>query len=359
MIDYSKVLTMPAYEVRQEEKESFFLKYLSELTSIHRTRCEKYNRFLELVDKKKNYFHIEDIPFLPVRVFKDLNLKSVSEKEVFKIMTSSGTTGQKTSKIVLDKKTAANQQKTLAEIMSSYLGSKRVPMLIIDSESVIKDRKMFSARGAGILGFSIFGSQRLFALDENMNLQVDKIRDFLENHKGERILIFGFTYMIWEFFYKVLAENHESIDIENGILFHGGGWKKLQAESVGAEEFKKCIEAVSGIKDIHDYYGMVEQTGCIYVECEEGYLHTSSYSDIITRRGEDFSPCNIGEEGIIQVLSLLPESYPGHSILTEDRGTIVGVDDCKCGKCGKYFIINGRLKNAEVRGCSDTFERKV
>jgi len=52
---------------------------------------------------------------------------------------------------------------------------------------------------------------------------------------------------------------------------------------------------------------------------------------------------------------LLPISYPGHSILTEDIGTIIGVDNCLCGRMGKYFKINGRLKNAELRGCSDTY----
>ena len=62
-----------------------------------------------------------------------------------------------------------------------------------------------------------------------------------------------------------------------------------------------------------------------------------------------------GEDGIIQLLSLLPISYPGQSILTEDLGTILGEDDCICERKGKYFKINGRLKNAEVRGCSDTY----
>jgi len=42
-------------------------------------------------------------------------------------------------------------------------------------------------------------------------------------------------------------------------------------------------------------------------------------------------------------------------ILSEDEGIILGEDDCKCGRCGKYFKVIGRLKQAEQRGCSDTF----
>jgi len=58
------------------------------------------------------------------------------------------------------------------------------------------------------------------------------------------------------------------------------------------------------------------------------------------------------------VVSVLPFSYPGHSLLTEDEGTLLGEDDCTCGRLGKYFRIVGRLKNAEIRGCSDTYAEK-
>ena len=103
---------------------------------------------------------------------------------------------------------------------------------------------------------------------------------------------------------------------------------------------------------------MVEQTGCIYVECEYGHLHASVFSDVVMRRPQDFSVCDIGEAGIVQVLSTLPYSYPGHSLLTEDEGIILGEDDCPCGRKGKYFKILGRLKDAEIRGCSDTYAAK-
>ena len=43
-----------------------------------------------------------------------------------------------------------------------------------------------------------------------------------------------------------------------------------------------------------------------------------------------------------------------YDLLTEDLGMILGEDDCKCGKKGKYFIISGRMKESEIRGCGDT-----
>jgi hypothetical protein len=91
------------------------------------------------------------------------------------------------------------------------------------------------------------------------------------------------------------------------------------------------------------------------MECEYGHLHASVFSDVIVRRAKDFSAAGIGERGIIEVVSILPESYPGHALLTEDEGVLLGEDDCPCGRLGKFFRISGRLENAEIRGCSDTY----
>jgi hypothetical protein len=57
-------------------------------------------------------------------------------------------------------------------------------------------------------------------------------------------------------------------------------------------------------------------------------------------------------------MSVLPDSYPGHSILTEDIGVIHGEDDPGSGMKGIYFEILGRVPQAELRGCSDTVVAK-
>jgi hypothetical protein len=99
---------------------------------------------------------------------------------------------------------------------------------------------------------------------------------------------------------------------------------------------------------------MAEQVGSVFIECEQGHLHAPNMADLIVRNPSDLSICEHGETGLIQVISALPTSYPGHSILTEDIGRIHGEDDCLCGRKGKYFEVLGRLPKAEVRGCSDT-----
>ena len=290
-----------------------------------------------------------------MRLFKELDLLSISRSEIAKTMTSSGTSGQNVSKIFLDRETSANQTKVLTKIVSSFFGENRMPMLILDSQSVVKDRTKFSARGAGILGFSIFGNDKAYAYDDNMELDHSVIEGFLKKHQGKIIFLFGFTFMIWQHFYKELLKQGLKYDLSSGILLHGGGWKKLENEAVSPSDFRKRLHEVCGITRVHNYYGMVEQTGSIYMECEQGHLHASVYSDVMIRHPLDFSQVTFGGKGIVELVSLLPRSYPGHALLTEDEGVVLGEDDCPCGRLGKYFKIFGRLKNAEIRGCSDTY----
>ncbi len=356
-MDYEGILNGKPFSTAKDEKKLMYGEWLTELTDYHRKHCHSYGQLLKhLMIPEHSQMGEEEIPMLPVGLFKDMDLISIPGNKVFKTMTSSGTKGQTVSRIYLDRDTANYQQRALANIGGDFWGEERLPLLVLDSPDVLKNRNLFSARGAGILGFSIFSSRICYGLDQDMNLDTERIQQFLDRYTGKRILIFGFTYIIWKYFYQALAKSGQKLDLSEGILIHGGGFKKLEDQLVSAHEFKERIREVSKIKEIHNYYGMAEQTGSIYMECPKGHLHASLYSDIITRRGKDFSVCSHGEKGIIQVLSPLALSYPGHSILTEDEGIILGEDDCPCGRLGKYFKVLGRIHQAEIRGCSDTYD---
>lgn len=347
------------YELGIKDKEELIKSELLDLTDFHYKNCELYKNILDGFGyKKEDIKNICDFPFLPVRLFKELNLKSISDEAVFKIMTSSGTTGQAVSKIYVDKETAILQQKVMIRILGDYLGKNRLPVLIVDSPAVVKNRNMFSARGAAIIGLNIVAKKMVFALNDDMSPNWDVINEFFEVYGQDKFLIFGFTFIIWQHLYQELLKQKKSFNLSKAFLMTGGGWKKLISEKISRIEFKKRMNDILGLNYFLDHYGMVEQTGCIYAECECGNLHASIYSDIIPRRFKDFSPCEIGEVGILQTISVLTHSYPGHSLLTEDIGRIIGIDDCPCGRKGKYIEIMGRIKQAEIRGCSDTYAAK-
>ena len=352
------------YDLEKGAKDALLTKELLELTKFHRDNCPEYRRFLDAMGfDEKNVKSVSDIPFFPVRLFKNVDLLSIPRDEVFKTMTSSGTTGQCVSKIFVDKDTAMIQQKVMIKILGDYWGKKRLPLLVIDSKETVRNRQMFTARGAAIMGLQVVAKDIVYALNDDMSLNVDAVKAFLDKYSGQRFVLFGFTFIVWQHLYKIFEKEGpfdiKKYDLSDAFLMTGGGWKKLISESISQDEFKSRMRDVFGIGHFFDHYGMVEQTGCIYAECECGHLHASNYSDIIIRDPEDFSVKPIGEKGIIQAVSVLPHSYPGHSLLTEDEGMVLGEDDCPCGRKGKYIKIIGRLKSAEIRGCSDTYADKM
>lgn len=356
MIDLTPWHSLAPYSLGHAAKQEMLTSGLLDLTVHHATHCQPYRQMLDAQGFRPAMVKSPaDIPFLPVRLFKQLDLLSVSREEVVKTMTSSGTSGQTPSRIYLDRSTSADQTMALTRIVTAVTGAQRMPMIVVDSPAVIKDRALFSARGAGILGFSIFGRDRIFALDDGMQLDIEAVSRFLDKHAGSPVFVFGFTFMVWQHLYKSLLTSAHKLDLSQAILVHGGGWKTLISESVSSSVFRDRLRDVCGVHRVHDYYGMVEQTGSIYMECEKGHLHASTYSDIVVRRAQDFAPVKVGEPGLIEVVSVLPGSYPGHALLTEDEGVILGEDDCACGRLGKYFQVLGRIKSAELRGCSDIY----
>ena len=344
------------FGIKKDKKLDFLLEQLSKLTEHHISKCPEYQLLVtKLSEKKPKYSLVEEVPFLPVRLFKYFDLLSVPKNKVVKTMTSSGTSGLNKSHIFLDKYTAGLQVKILSKIVSDFIGNKRMPMLVIDTRSTISDRKKFSARTAGILGFSMFGRDIEFALNDDMSIDINRVNQFIKKHASSKILVFGFTFIIWKHFILELESIGQQLPLHKAILIHGGGWKSLEKESISNEKFKIRLNSMTNISNIHNYYGMVEQTGSIFMECEYGYFHTSSFSEVIIRDKIDFSPIGKNTIGLIQILSVIPYSYPGHSLLSEDIGEFVGIDDCNCGRYGKYFKVHGRIKRAEVRGCSDTY----
>ena len=348
------------YSLGKPEKDPALSGSLIELTKYHMGRCPSYKKILDSLgsdpDKITDY---RDIPPLPAGLFKRLDLVSVVPENTpgpgVKTLTSSGTSGQNASRIYLDGETRSAQQRALAEIVSDYIGESRLPMLIIDCPGTVKSGSQFSARAAGILGFSLFARKRVFALNDDLSLNTAAMDEFMAQYGNEPFLIFGFTFLIWQNFYLRLKDLPLRPDMKNAVMIHGGGWKKLQNLNISKEEFKNALREAFNISRIHDYYGMAEQAGSIFMECECGRLHCSDYSDVLIRRAKDFSICKVGEKGIVQVFSVLPKSYPGHNILTEDEGVLLGIDDCPCGRPGATFGVTGRLEKAVLRGCSDVY----
>lgn len=234
-----KFFNRPVYSDDQRSTRAQMLPILIDLVKFHYQNCAEYQNILDALRFDFSTVEsIEDLPFLPARLFKNLDLVSVPFEEITKVMKSSGTSSGTPSKIYINRNTAMLQRRVLAKITSEFIGIKRRPMVIIDRKSSVSNRTTFSASVAGILGFVSFSNSQFYALNDDMSVDVSGLNEFLSLHKTETVFFFGFTSLIWQYFLLPLAGAEFSTVLPDAVLIHGGGWKKLQSGNISRGEFR-------------------------------------------------------------------------------------------------------------------------
>ena len=323
-----------------------FKNVLKKITKHHQNNSKKYKKYLNFLKRKNRDLNVIDL-FLTTDAFKNDMISSISEKNILKKVQSSGTSSQLKSKIILDKQNSFNQRIVLGKIISTILGNSRLPMIILESKKLFfRKDKDINAKIAAINGFSNFGKDHFFLLNNDKEIDIKGLKKFVSKYKYKKIFIFGFTFDVYNFLVKTLEK--KLIKDYLKILFC---YMVVDGKNLRIKKFQilylKIFEKLK-IKKIYNYYGMIEQAGSIFLECSKcNNLRNSIFSDIFVRN-KNLKLEEKNKKGIIQILSLLPLSYPGHNLLTSDEGMII---DCSCN--AKCFKILGRVKDSEIRGCSN------
>src|SRR3989338_6383771 len=112
-----------------------FVRAMNEAFRYHRSASPQFRAFLgsQSYDPEREYT-VEDMPFLPVSIFKEMELTSGDLTQIKKKVFSSATTGKKPSVICLDQITIDRQRKALTQIMADDIGPERRPFIILDAE---------------------------------------------------------------------------------------------------------------------------------------------------------------------------------------------------------------------------------
>src|SRR5580693_10003671 len=118
----------------QQRRETLLALFKQELAYA----CERNPRFRNYVEQWPVDFRvadkISDLPYLPVGVFKTSPpLALVGADDVKRTLSSSATTGQVPSRVVLDAATARRMAKGVVTISRDFIGPARRPYLVIDT----------------------------------------------------------------------------------------------------------------------------------------------------------------------------------------------------------------------------------
>jgi hypothetical protein len=365
--DIASLFEAQPYGLPRGERESRLLCELTAEHGRHYESCALYRRICDTWNWQpdRDYRDLADLPFLYAQAFKEAGteLVSVPAGKGQQRLNSSATSGRP-STIVLDRDTARRQARAVSQVLASFIGPQRRPMLVCDPQPTSTTPGEVSARAAAMLGFMTFASSRDYALEAGMKADPAAIDTFASTamRGGAPVTLIGFTFVLYVSLLGPLAAAGKRWVLPPGsTILHIGGWKRLEDQKVDRAVLAAAAEAVFGIPPdgIIDTYGFTEQMGTVHAECTAGHKHAPAFSDLVVRDPVTLKPLPDGSLGLGQFLSLVPASYPGFSVLTDDLVRVTGRDRCRCGRRGTTFVVEGRHKAAEVRGCGDVLAEKI
>ena len=258
------------------------------------------------------------------------------------------------------RQTARRMTKGVVAILQDFIGSSRRPYLVVEVPGATAANGELGARGAAIQGLQPFASEVHYCLRANGGgepvLEREWLVQFARAHAHASVLVYGFTYMLWNHLVKPLMAESVCLGLPNVHILHSGGWKRLQHQSVDKQVFNAGpgagVRLLGRAGDRLLRHGRERRRDLSRLRrgqqtCARIWRsHRPQSADARTGRRR-------ARRGLLQVCSVLPTSFPGHLLLTEDLAEVIALDGCPCGRRGIAFRFAGRAPKAEVRGCGN------
>ena len=289
-----------------------------------------YRSFCDLLYKHPSEVKkIENIPFLPIQFFKTHEVLSSTE-EIQAAFTSSGTSGQQTSKHLVTNLSIYEESFTRAfesfygktedyvvlALLPSYL-EREGSSLIYMVDSMIKSSKSSES------GFYLNNLEELRNTLQSLELQKRKT------------LLIGVSFALLDF-----VERY-NIQLSNTVVMETGGMKGRRKEIIRSELHNK-LKAGFGVDKIHSEYGMTELLSQAYSK-GNGVFETPPWMKVLTRDTKDAltiqKPGKTGGINIIDLANINSCSF----IATQDLGKVI--------HDGSFEIL-GRFDQSDIRGCN-------
>ena len=287
--------------------------------------CAVYAQYLRLIGvEPASVTRIEDIPMLPIELFKSHNVYSAKEEPQI-VFTSSATTGMTPSRHPVADVTI--YERDFIESFRLFYGEPEhwsiyglLPNYLQRSGSslVYMVDRLIARCGSGG-----------FYLDEYEKLIADMAAD------AKPKILLGVSYALWD-----LAEQYAP-KLENTIVMETGGMKG-QREELPKSEFHKILTEAFGVEKIHSEYGMAELTSQAY-SSGDGVFRAPAWMRVVVRDvNNPLKMLPAGSRGAVSIIDLANISSCAF-IATQDVGRTFA---------DGTFMIEGRLSGADIRGCN-------
>lgn len=296
-----------------------------ELFRFQAKRCEPYRRYIELLGiDPAEVSKVEDIPFLPIELFKscDVYCGDAAPEIIF---TSSNTGSTVASRHLMASLETYREAFTRAfEQFYGRAGQWSIYGLLPNyleregSSLVYMVDTLIKRCGSG--GFYLNNYEQL-------------IED-IERDPKPKILL-GVSYALWDVAERYAPKLNDTIIMETGGM-------KGRREELSKSELHKILCEGFGVESIHSEYGMAELTSQAYSK-GGGIFYTPSWMRVMVRDVNDpFDHAPQGMRGGIDIIDLANTSSCAF-IQTQDIGRLLSDGS---------FMVEGRIAGSDIRGCN-------
>lgn len=295
------------------------------LFAFQAQRCKPYADYIALLGIEPSEVRtIEDIPFLPIELFKSHDIYC-AEREPEIVFTSSNTGGTVPSHHMMastevyrrafiaafERFYGSVERWSIYGLLPNYLEREGSSLVYMVDELI---------RRAGSGGFYLNDYERLIA--------------DMERDPKPKILL-GVSYALWD-----LAEQYAP-KLRDTIVMETGGMKGRRKE-LSKSELHDILCRGFGVESIHSEYGMAELTSQAYSR-GEGIFEPPQWMRVLVRDVNDpmdHSPAAMrGGVDIIDLANIWSCAF----IRTQDMGRVF--DDGR-------FMLEGRIAGSDIRGCN-------
>lgn len=292
--------------------------------------CTVYQKFCDALDLDVNAVQaLNNIPFLPVELFKKHQVVSFNgDPEI--VFSSSGTTGSiRSTHYVYDLKL---YEKSFLKSFRLFYGDPSDYCILAllpaylereGSSLVYMADQLIKASGHPLGGFHL---NDLGVLNEKLKMLMDV---------DQKILLIGVSFALLD-----LAEQYP-MPLKNTIVMETGGMKGRRREMIRHELHQQLCDAF-GQTVIHSEYGMTELLSQAYSK-GDGLFTAPPWMRVLIRESNDpLAFVNDGCTGGVNIVDLA-NIYSCSFIATQDLG--------KINPDGSFEVL-GRFDNSDVRGCN-------
>jgi len=289
-----------------------------------------YRKFSDLLKIDPNSLHsIENIPFLPIDLFKSHTILS-SEEKIQKTFTSSGTTGSITSKHHVTDLTIYEQSFNLG-FKTFYGDIKDYVVLALLPSYLERDGSSLIYMAQHLIKKSTYPDSGFYL--NNLSELKEKLINL--DNKGQKVLLIGVSFALLD-----LVEDFH-FKLKNTIVMETGGMKGRRKEMI-RKELHSILSNGFGVANIHSEYGMTELLSQAY-SAGNGVFDCPPWMKILIRDPEDAQSYlqnkSTGGINVIDLANINSCSF----IATQDLG--------KKGENNSIEIM-GRFDNSDIRGCN-------